>query len=137
MPILNENTEYAFYCEGSSMTEQEHAERCSIPYQLDRIARGLNPNWSGQNPLRYGFEKMDNSITDHNIALTKQINDLQKIDLSELTDEQWNTVPQQTRALLESQREGQKLLKRQKRRKTKKRRKQPATVSTPDPKHTP
>ena len=138
MPILNENTEHAFYCEGPSMTEQEHAERCSIPYQMDRIARGLNPNWGGQTPVRYGYEKMDNSITDHNIALTKQINDLQKVDLSELTDEQWNTIPQQTRVLLESQREGQKTAKKAKNdEKLKNDDKPPINDPKPDPKATP
>lgn len=111
MPILNENTEHAFFCEGPSMTEQEHAERCDINYQLDRIRRGLQPNWSAsKEPIYSGDQivKMDNSLTDHRIALQEQFKKVAESDLSELSEEQFLQLPPQLQKLVEKKYRAQK-----------------------------
>ena len=86
-PILYEDTSHAFFCEGESMCEPEHAERCDILYQLTRMAKGLNPNWGATSVPQYGYDQMDNSLTDHKIAIQKQMDEIKKIDLSEISQE--------------------------------------------------
>lgn len=108
MPILNENTEHQFFCEGPSMCEPEHAERCDIVYQLKRMAKGLNPNWGASQSPQFGYDKMDNSLTDHRIALQKQMDEIQKLDLATITDEQFNKLHPNIQAIIYKQRENQK-----------------------------
>lgn len=89
------------------MTEPEHAERCDIIYQLQRMAKGLNPNWGNSSEPQYGYEKMDNSLTDHRIAIQKQMDEVQKIDLSEIPEEDWQKLPNDVKFLHAKQREQQ------------------------------
>lgn len=110
MPIHNEVTDHAHFCIGPSITEPEHAERCSIPYQLQRVARGLQPNW-GNNDIQYGYDKMDNSLTDHKIALDKTVEELKGSDLTEIPDELFNELSPSAKAVLFEQREKQKNVK--------------------------
>lgn len=107
MPIHNEQTDHAHFCTGPSLTEPEHAERCSIPYQLQRVSRGLQPNWGG-NEIQFGYEKMDNSLTDHKIALEKAAKEALASDLTELSDEQFDQLSPTAKAVLFNEREKQK-----------------------------
>jgi len=106
MPIHKEVTEHAFYTEGPSLTEPEHAERCSIEHQLLRISRGLPPNWGNQD-VQYGYEKMDNSLTDHKIALEKAAEDALKSDLTEISDEDFASLNPTTQKILANERQRQ------------------------------
>lgn len=104
MPIHNEQTDHAFHCTGKSMTETEHAERCSIEFQIDRMSRGLNPNWGNPKPPVYGYEKMDNSITDHRIAMKELVTELESTDLSNIPDKDWAQLDPSVQTLLSRQR---------------------------------
>ena len=107
MPILNENTDHQFFCTGESMTEPEHAERCSIPYQLERMSRGLPPNW-GNKEIQYGYDKMDNSLTDHRIELEKAATAALESDLTAISDEDFALLSPTTKSILFHEREKQK-----------------------------
>lgn len=106
MTIHHEQIEHAHFTRGPSMTEKEHAERCSIEHQLQRISRGLPPNW-GNKDIRFGYEKMDNSLTDHKIALEKTLNDALKSDLTAVSDEDFSLLNPITQKMLYEERQNQ------------------------------
>lgn len=101
MPILNENKAFQVMTDGlPSMTEKEHTERCNIKYQLKRMSKGLQPNWTGKQPV-YGTDKMDNSLTDHRIELQKQYEKVAAGDLSALSEEDFAKLPEKLQKLAE------------------------------------
>lgn len=107
MTIHHENKKHQFFCEGPSRTEKEHAERCDINYQIKRTQRGLPPNWGNDN-VKYGYEKMDNSLTDHLVEMEKLHQDIQRMDLSDIPDQHYEALSDKTKNLYKGQREQQK-----------------------------
>lgn len=55
MAILSTPSQYAFFTEGESLTETEHAPSCDINLMLRNAARGLNVRGS-YNPGTYGYD---------------------------------------------------------------------------------
>lgn len=102
MAIHKQQTEHGFATTGPAMTEPEHAERCSIEYQLERMSKGLPPNWNNPMPLKWGYEKMDNSLTDHRIDLKNAYDEVMKLDLAEITDDQWESFSPEIKQLIKN-----------------------------------
>lgn len=59
MANLNTPSKHAFYTEGDSLTEQEHADSCDINIMLKSAARGLQVRGSGEPQYGYDDTTMD------------------------------------------------------------------------------